>query len=450
MKHIRFAVPGVAIAIVFLFQLVATPLARAGDFEVRIAFLREEIAKFDALPPEAHEQLKEGLNKYAAARVKLFEALIKTMAETKTDVEAWKKIAEKGKELPKMIFERLDSSIKGGGFKQMDDLNKLIQQEIAFYGALAAGNLSVEHDVIVHNALGLEEMIKNLDKKWGGVLYLDDSVDDQWEDYWEEIIDVFDDFRSEMNSAIDDYISNLKRSPTGLGGALATWLAKLDKKLQVMRTIFYVSKKSLEQTHQKAMRQVAPKEFDMVQVFLNNRKRAKEFVDNHGLHHAEKAFERAEAMADRTCDSLEGEDIEQDCQILYVRALANLNIHYERAETENERFVSENQGRFLGGVDSSTRGALLEESQWSSWGGSVPVSEVINLVKRMENEYFRDPPWKGGGLSQEVRDEIKSYLDDSWLEIAKQDTLFLRTLQENDFKKVIEHRKKLAYKIDSG
>ena len=102
--------------------------------------------------------------------MKLFEALIKTMAETKTDVEAWKKIAEKGKELPKMIFARLNSSIKGGGFKQMDDLNKLIQQEIAFYGALAAGNLSVEHDVIVHNALGLEEMIKNLDKKWGGVL----------------------------------------------------------------------------------------------------------------------------------------------------------------------------------------------------------------------------------------------------------------------------------------
>ena len=108
--------------------------------------------------------------------------------------------------------------------------------------------------------------------------------------------------------------------------------------------IFYVSTKSLEQTHQKAMRQVAPKEFDMVQVFLNNRKRAKEFVDNHGLHHAEKAFERAEAMADRTCDSLEGEDIEQDCQILYVRALANLNIHYERAETENERFVFRKSG----------------------------------------------------------------------------------------------------------
>jgi hypothetical protein len=438
-------------AVIFLITLTLAPgLAWAGDYDARILFLEKKIDSFDALPEHARAQLKEGLEKYADARVKLFEELIKTMEANKADKEAWKKQAEKGKDLPKVIFERLDSAGKGGGFAQVDELNKLLQQEVAFYAKLAAGNLSGEHEVILQNTQGLQEMIKALDKKWGGVLYLDERVDDDWELYWKEVIDVLEEFRDEMTRAVDDYVKTLKTSPAAAGGKVAEWANKMAGKLKIIDGIFLAAKQSLKRTHDKAMRQVAPKEFDVVQVFLNNRRRAKEFVDKHGLHHAEKAFARAENKADRTCDSLQGEGLEKDCQILYVKALAKLNVHYERAEEENDRFLEENQGRFLGGVDSSVRGALLEQDEWDRWGGRVPARQVVDLVKKMDSEYFRDPPWKGGGLSDAVRQEIKNYLDDSWLKVANEDTVFLKTLQENDFKKVIEHRRKLANQIDRG
>jgi hypothetical protein len=439
------------LAAFFVLALALLPhAARAGDYDARILFLEKKIDSFDALPDEARAQLKEGLKKYADARVKLFEELIKTMEATKADKEAWKKQAEKGKDLPKIIFERLDSAVKSGGFQQVDELNKLLQQEVAFYAKLAGGNLSSEQEVILHNTQGLQEMIKALDKKWGGVLYLDERVDDDWETYWKETVDVLEEFRDEMNRAVDEYIKTLKTSPAGAAGKVAEWLNKLAGKLKIIDGLYVVAKQSLKRTHDKAMRQVAPKEFDVVQIFLNNRRRAKEFVDKHGLQHAEKAFARAEGKADKTCDGLQGEGLEKDCQILYVKALAKLNVHYERAEAENDRFLEENQGRFLGSVDSSVRGALLEQDEWDRWGGKVPARQVVDLVKKMDSEYFRDPPWKGGGLSEAVRKEIKDYLDDSWLKVANEDTVFLKTLQENDFKKVIEQRRKLANQIDRG